>query len=530
MSDRPDAVPSLREPQPVLPLRLALPVAALILAVALGSLAWFYALGLTDLYGDALAHMEGARRIFDSLTPGMGEIGSVWLPLFHLLAAPLAINNHLWRTGLAGSLISIAALSGAAWFLFRLGLEMNGSIAAGFVALAGVLLCPNMLYLGSTPMTEPLAIFWSVVTVYCLFRFQISGRTAWVATAGSAAFLGTLTRYDEWYVLPFAALFILVARRDRWRVRFRRAVLFSVIAGAGPFLWVLHDVLQSGNPLQFYNGPDSAMAIYANQVATTAFRYPTDGSFLISARYYLEDLKLVIGPWSLELAVLGLIVWLIDRRLRSRRAAALLLLVPLPFYVQAMASAAVGLYVPTLVPGSYYNLRYGLEMLPAIALLPSFLVSSELPRKVRMGVLAGLILILGAQGAFMVRKGAGALPVVTEAIRNTPCTTPADRTLVRFFARNYDGQTILMQSGKWPCVAPSLGIPYRKILDASNRKYWLQLPQGPQKWVEWIVRGTRGPVDMLMRAYPDSFGDFVPVYQKTFSNRQTITIYRRKPA
>ncbi len=63
-------------------------VAIVILAVAGASLRIFYALRLTNLYGDGIAHMEGARRIFDSLTPGMEEIGSVWLPLYHLVCAP----------------------------------------------------------------------------------------------------------------------------------------------------------------------------------------------------------------------------------------------------------------------------------------------------------------------------------------------------------------------------------------------------------------------------------------------------------
>jgi hypothetical protein len=63
-------------------------VAAGIAAVTLAALYFFYSRGLTNIYGDAIAHMEGARRIFDSLTPGYEEIGSVWLPLFHLLAAP----------------------------------------------------------------------------------------------------------------------------------------------------------------------------------------------------------------------------------------------------------------------------------------------------------------------------------------------------------------------------------------------------------------------------------------------------------
>jgi len=227
-------------------------VGAFILVVAGANLYYFYTRGLTNLYGDSIAHMEGARRIFDSLTPGYDEIGSVWLPLYHLLVAPLAINDSLWRTGLAGSLVSTAAFAGAAWFLYRLAAEISGNTAAGILTLGAFLLCPNMLYLATTPLTEPLALFWAVLVAYALFRYSQTGRRAALMGAAAAAFLGTLTRYDEWYVLPFAALFVLLAEpggrpriapdgqggqeaagwRGPWGRRIRHAALFSLIAAS----------------------------------------------------------------------------------------------------------------------------------------------------------------------------------------------------------------------------------------------------------------------------------------------------------
>ena len=33
------------------------------------------------LYGDAVAHINIARRVFDSRTPGLLQLGTVWLPL-----------------------------------------------------------------------------------------------------------------------------------------------------------------------------------------------------------------------------------------------------------------------------------------------------------------------------------------------------------------------------------------------------------------------------------------------------------------
>jgi hypothetical protein len=503
-------------------------VSAAILMVASGSLYFFYSRGLTQLYGDTFAHMAGARRLFDSLTPGYPEIGNVWLPMFHLLAAPLAINDHLWRTGLAGSLIATIAFVISAWFLFRLALEMNGSICAAFVALTAFLLCPSMLYLASTPMTEPLAIMWIVLAVYFLFCYQMSGCARWVVASGVAAFFGSLTRYSGWYLIPFAALFVMLAREMPWRVRFRRAALFSVIAGLGPALWMLHDAMRAGNPLEFYNGSNSAQAIYAHQVATTGFRYPTDGSIVTSTRYYVEDLKLILGPWLLVLAVLGLMMWVIERRFRTRRAAAFLLLVLLPFYIQAMASAAVALYVPTYFPHSYYNLRYGIEMLPGIALVASFVISPALSRNFRTGIFVVCFLVLGVQNTWMLAGGARELPVVREGVINTPCITQPDQTLIAFFRSHYDGRRILMQSGEWPCVAPTLDIHLRDILSGSNRRYWRKIPDGAQKLVEWVVVGEGDPVDIEMRAYPGAFKDFALVYHRDFPQQESITIYRRK--
>src|SRR6266498_2194263 len=98
-----------------------------ICAVAIANLIFFYAHRLTNLYGDAIAHIEGARRLWDSRTPGYEEIGSVWLPVFHLLTSPLTLNDFLWRSGLAGSLVSTTAFMLTSWFMFRLGAEMNCS-------------------------------------------------------------------------------------------------------------------------------------------------------------------------------------------------------------------------------------------------------------------------------------------------------------------------------------------------------------------------------------------------------------------
>src|ERR1035438_1055980 len=54
-------------------------------------------------------------------------------------------------------------------------------------------------------------------------------------------------------------------------------------------------------------------------------------------------------------------------RQRIERAS-LLLWVPLVFYVYSVAYGSVPIFIPQLYPHSYYNSRYGMEMLPALAL------------------------------------------------------------------------------------------------------------------------------------------------------------------
>src|SRR5262245_2851935 len=72
------------------------------------------------LFGDAVAHINIARKVFDSRTPGLLQLGTVWLPLPHLLMIPLVVNDWSWRTGLGGSIPSMIAYVFAVVGIFRL--------------------------------------------------------------------------------------------------------------------------------------------------------------------------------------------------------------------------------------------------------------------------------------------------------------------------------------------------------------------------------------------------------------------------
>ncbi len=127
--------------------------------------------GLTLSHYDAKAHLVVARRVLDSLTPEYSQIGAVWLPLPHLLNLLPVQIDAFYRTGASAVAISILSFALACYSIAYLVLAVTSSRVAAGIALAMFALDPNVLYLQSTPMTEPLLfglVLFSVVLVHDL--------------------------------------------------------------------------------------------------------------------------------------------------------------------------------------------------------------------------------------------------------------------------------------------------------------------------------------------------------------------------
>src|SRR5579863_10301811 len=129
------------------------------------------------LYGDSIAHLNIARRVFDSKTPGLLQLGTVWLPLPHLLMIPFLVSAEMWRRGVGGSIPSMAAYTFAVAGIFRLvrGLlapadnsDTRSLLSARLAAWTAAIVFaanPNLIYLQTTAMGEAvyLAFFiWAV--------------------------------------------------------------------------------------------------------------------------------------------------------------------------------------------------------------------------------------------------------------------------------------------------------------------------------------------------------------------------------
>src|SRR6202158_5420150 len=149
-------------------------VAGVAVLVSLFAFLYYLQQNALLLYGDAVAHINIARRVFDSQTPGMLQLGTVWLPLPHLLMIPFIFSDAMWRSGAGGSMPSMIAYVLGVVGIFRLVCGMLeadvrtkpaavvGAWAAAFAYGAN----PNLIYMQATAMTESvyLALFvWAVV-------------------------------------------------------------------------------------------------------------------------------------------------------------------------------------------------------------------------------------------------------------------------------------------------------------------------------------------------------------------------------
>jgi hypothetical protein len=327
---------------------------------------YFYRSGVTLYYGDAEAHLNIARRIVDSRTPGVSQIGTTWLPLPHLLMLPFVRNDELWKTGLAGAIPAAASMALAGIFLFAAVRRLfDGTIAAA-AATAVFLLNPNTLYLGSIPMSEP--FFFAALFALLYFTVRFAATKGWGALTGAAiaACAAALTRYEGWFLIPFVAAYLLV-RGKGVAGRSAGTLFFCLIAAIGPALWMAYNRWYFGDPLYFYRGPWSAAGIQGSAY------YPGRGNWHVAIQYYFEAGKLAIGLPALLLGAAGAIAAFGATgpvRGTPRRAFWPVLLLALPplFYVWSIHSSSTPIFVPTLWPHSFYNTRYAMAFLPLVAL------------------------------------------------------------------------------------------------------------------------------------------------------------------
>ena len=502
-------------------------------ALSLLAIAWSWHHHALLNYGDAVAHLNIARRVFDSRIPRFSELGSVWLPLPHILMIPFVQVYSWWASGIAGVIPSALAWLAACLGLYRLA-RIWLAPAPATIALAFFALNPNLLYLQTTAMTEPLFLCEMVWLALWMVEFRLSlnpetsptpqiqldsesrRKLLAIAFVLVAAFF---TRYDGWIMalLAWTGVGMLLLRHRR--LRSPAFWLASVLVVAAPIFWFAYNAVAFHDWLYFARGPYSAAAI---EVRTSAPGFPPHPGWhnpWVSLIFFIKCAELDAAPlgcgtFLLLAAFFGVAwSWLTARR-RAVSWALLLLWFPVPFYAYSVSWGSVPIFLPVWWPFSYYNLRYGLELLPALALALGFSAQFALAavrefkpglrgryfQSIAVALLLALCLINSIQ---MLRERP---KVYVEGTKNIQAHRPyqlAIPPVLRSLLATRPGAPMLAITSVDPEIVALTGIPLRQTINESDLWIYDAALAAPASHASLILAFDGDDIDRAVRAHPE---------------------------
>jgi hypothetical protein len=447
--------------------------------------------GLTLAHYDARAHLVVARRVLDSLTPGWQQIGAVWLPLPHVLNLLPVQVDALYRTGASAVAISILAMALASGSLAWVLLRATGSIVAACTGAALLMANPNVVYLQSTPMTEPL--------LFGLTLFSIAATVAWIdrvsmqhpdaggdreasthtALPGGALAAACLTRYEAW---PITAVVLALAAGVL--VRRGVSVRTAVAAAARLAMWPLIAVLVFSANSRWVIGSWFVPNDFFVPENHLALGHPME-----AWRQLREGFDLMAGPWLLRAAYLGaaLVAWSF---VRSPARAPLALLLAL--------AAAAALPLAAYVEGHPFRIRYDVPLVIAAASIAS--AGIGVMWKALRPLAAVILLALVVSHAPPIDHRA---PLVVESQREAD-NMRGRRAVTDYLRARYDGATIMMSMGSLGHYMHDLslaGFDIKSFLHEGNGEIWrfaMLQPRGHAGWL--IIEGSAEGGDVLYHA------------------------------
>jgi hypothetical protein len=467
-------------------------VLALALLIGAAGVVHYARLGLTMSHYDARAHLVVARRVIDSLTPGWRQLGGVWLPLPHLIAMLPVQNDWAYRTGYVGAAFSAAVLAWGLAALASLVMRRTRSWAAALTGPLLVLLNPNVLYLQSTPMTEPLLFALSCLSVVAVDAWIESPGPREARRAGWMLALLVLTRYEGWCIA--GALVVIAAAVSRPRM-----------AGVLSLAW----------------RPVVAILLFLVLSRTST------GAWFVSSGFFVPDnpsrhhpllvlhevvsATVALGGPALVLAgVAGAVALAVH----WRRSASIVAL-----------AAACALPIAAFYAGHPHRVRYMVPLVVAAGALSSFAIAA-LPGRVR--ALTALALV--AFTLYVRPPFDRSAPMVVEAQWETPFRLGRE-AVSQYLDATYDHTPILASMGSlghYMQETSSHGLRIADFLHEGNGDLWSAALREPRMYVHWILIEERAEGGDLLAARARSDPHFLDGFARA-AEGGGLALYRREP-
>ncbi len=420
--------------------------------------------GLTLTHYDARGHLVVARRIVDSLTPGWQQIGAVWLPLPHVLNAVPVQLDSMFRSGLSAVVISVVSFTVAAGAIAWIASRLTESLWASTAALFTFVINPNLLYLQSTPLTEPLLLATTLLAVAMLIEWCAAGAPAKThQLVGMVFALSCLTRYEGWPV-TVTALAGAVWMRRRAGQTFDGAVREIAPVAVYPAAAIVAFLIFS-------------RVVVGQWLVAGGFFVPENlalGDPGAAASQVLTGVRSLGGTITTVIAIVGLIGLMVRGLFSPAGAVAAIGLAP---------AAAAALPWFAFFQGHPHRVRYMVPLLAAQAIGVG-VAAARWGRAVPAA--AAVVMIIGA---LEILPMFGAAPITAEAQWDIP-NAEARRQVTKCLTRQYDGTTIMASMDSLAHYLQELsrdGFQLRDFLHEGNGDIWLSAIERARPFAGWVL-------------------------------------------
>ena len=529
-------------------------VAALAATLGTAAAVWSVWSGHALDYDDASSHLTIARRLWDSNYPGLSQLGTVWLPVPHLLLAPFTLSLWAWRTGAAGAMLGVLCLVATSTALYRTAARLGYRRAARLATVVAFLMNPSVLYIHTTALTEPVLIAGIAASLAGVTRWATSQRTLspgeLAVFGGIPAGAAVLSRYEGWaYFLSATLLVAIVAwRRGGARSVLKPVVGFAAIPSLAILWWLSYNWVLYGDPLEFSRGVYSASALQATTVAEGMA--PTGGSLGLSSATYNWSLLYTAGPALLAVAAVALLVSAVLHVMDIRN---LVIGVAASTYVFSIVSLYLGKTIQWnlhTLPVDQWNTRFAMSPMLAIALLAGGLLQDVAggtlqlsSRRVRWltGWTTPAVATLFAAGLvgqtiWWAQDPWGNSAVMSEATIQVHAKADVREGFL-WLREHYDGGKVLIdETSTGYGSMPTLGIPLAQTITRSSGPDFELAVADPQRYAKWVMvqrdayesgseSATSAQTDMVGTAVRDQ-PYFLLHYRLVYSNEVDLIFER----
>ena len=428
-------------------------------------------------YGDAVSHLQGARRYVDSNDPGIIQLGTVWLPLPHLMMLPFSLVDSLFSSGLAG-LVNLPLHALTSVLIYKI--IFTQTKRSWIAIVAGLLYAsnPNLLYLGVTAMTEAPFLLFFVASVYFLQKWilQFNINFKYILLSSVFVSLATLCRYEAWVLAPtlvlFTMFFAIKKSRDKRDIT---VILISLISFSGILFWVGWNQIIFDNPFEFANAEFYAASSQAVERPNRDFLYLQPQNVLY---IYGAAASMIFGPILLLFAAGGYFAHLREKIKTIPSSIYFFMSLPVLF---TMLTMLIGIGEMNLW---WFNSRFATFLAPLVIVLTSIalLRLAKIDKKLVLGVIVTSLFV------FQVASPTFGVVTHMDAYGGWIQEAPFAKQTSDFLYQNYDDGKILIMTGSSQAhrIMISSGvdlIDYNEGIESFLTKSFFKEPWEHSKWI-----------------------------------------------